>query len=645
MKFRVWQMFAAAAAALSLQAEVPELTALVPEAKDYELIAKLNPKKWNSEGYQTDRAAELHGSLKRIGYLLKVTDNQDKASWVFVSMDAFAKTAEEAVIPLPGGLIIQDYVTNLEVYSNSGLVKTGKFEKGNVEIWGNNYGGTNVKEIPGATGKFDFGDGPGKDGNYGCLQVHNYLEKETVLAYNNMTNATPDLGIGNNPDPKGQPDWTFSGNSRNFKTAELYIVGLYENLEIRKVTLLDGNKLELIGKTDADMVSYTAGQTMTFNFTLDTKGQPAPTVDYYLKWIRTGDDGKRVEGKVKFVDGKAAMTTSLDQPGFVRVQGSIVRENGQLLRVKRYNVITTTPFDGGAGVEIDKLTSSPEPEDFDAFWTKQKARLAEVPMKEERTEVAAKPAGKIYAVKIDCAGPRPVTGYLTIPAKAETGKVPATLYFQGYGVPRQTPPGDADPNQITFRVNAHGMELNQPQKYYDDFAASIRSNGQTYAFDPKEYATPENAYFCYMAMRVMRALEYVKSLPEWDGKNLTSSGGSQGGLQSVWAAALDPAVSQCNTDVTWCCDLAGAAKMKRLTGGWRVPYAAGVDYFDSVNHAKRIKCPVVITRAGLGDYVCPPSGLAVLYNNITAPKKIFWVQGSDHGYAPSKPERRVIEQK
>lgn len=34
----------------------------------------------------------------------------------------------------------------------------------------------------------------------------------------------------------------------------------------------------------------------------------------------------------------------------------------------------------------------------------------------------------------------------------------------------------------------------------------------------------------------------------------------------------------------------------------------------------RIKCPVTI-EAGLGDYVCPPSGVAALYNGISAPKK------------------------
>ena len=64
-----------------------------------------------------------------------------------------------------------------------------------------------------------------------------------------------------------------------------------------------------------------------------------------------------------------------------------------------------------------------------------------------------------------------------------------------------------------------------------------------------------------------------------------------------------------------------------------------MDYYDAANHAKRVKCPVVIPRGGIGDYTCPPSGVAVAYNNIKTPKKIFWVQGSTHGYIPDEVQK------
>jgi cephalosporin-C deacetylase-like acetyl esterase len=45
-------------------------------------------------------------------------------------------------------------------------------------------------------------------------------------------------------------------------------------------------------------------------------------------------------------------------------------------------------------------------------------------------------------------------------------------------------------------------------------------------------------------------------------------------------------------------------------------------------------CKVVISRAGLGDYISPPSGVAMFYNNLKCPKKCLWLQGSQHGTIP-----------
>ena len=217
-----------------LQAEVPELLELVPEAKGYELIAKFNPLRWRADGYQTDRSEQLSGDLKRIGYLVKLTAKNGETSWVFASMDAFTQVPALAGVPSPDSQSFQQYVTNLEVAGNVAGVKTGKFEKGNIEIWGLNYGGNNAKNIPGATGKFDFGDSIATNGAYGSFQVHNYLEKQTVFAFNNF-NAGPncDLGIGNNPNEKGNPDWTFSKAGSKYKTAEIYVVGKFDNLSLK----------------------------------------------------------------------------------------------------------------------------------------------------------------------------------------------------------------------------------------------------------------------------------------------------------------------------------------------------------------------------------------------------------------------------
>jgi cephalosporin-C deacetylase-like acetyl esterase len=192
---------------------------------------------------------------------------------------------------------------------------------------------------------------------------------------------------------------------------------------------------------------------------------------------------------------------------------------------------------------------------------------------------------------------------------------------------------------ITFDVNAHGYELGRDQEYYNEFF----SDKPRYAFDIEENKNPETAYFMGMAYRVMRALEYVKSLPEWNGKDLVVTGGSQGGLQTVWAAALDHDVTRAEASIPWCCDFAGPEKFGRING-WRPKYVRGLDYFDCINMAKRIPetCYFKVPRAGLGDYTCPPSGIAILFNNVKGPKEIKWVQGSTHGYTPPQPNQEWV---
>ena len=83
--------------------------------------------------------------------------------------------------------------------------------------------------------------------------------------------------------------------------------------------------------------------------------------------------------------------------------------------------------------------------------------------------------------------------------------------------------------------------------------------------------------------------------------------------------------------------------MGRNRGTWYVEWVPALGFYDPVNMAARIpkSCRVNIARAGLGDYTCPPAGIAAFYNSLTAPKRIVWVQGSTHGHVPPKAERYV----
>ena len=200
------------------------------------------------------------------------------------------------------------------------------------------------------------------------------------------------------------------------------------------------------------------------------------------------------------------------------------------------------------------------------------------------------------------------------------------MFFHGYGVRKHVPTGWLPENMITFNVNAHGMELGSEEAYYDQLKEDLKS----YAFDEEENANPETAYFHDMSLRVMRAFEYVKSLLEWDGKNLESNGGSQGGLQGLWGAGLDPDVSSTNNWSPCCCDMSGDQNGRME--GWQPKYSEALAYYDPVYHVRRTQAKLHLI-ANLGDYTCPPSGVLTVYNEIP-----------DAGHIPSLEQPKLVIQ-
>ncbi|MBI4977805.1 MAG: acetylxylan esterase [Spirochaetes bacterium] len=377
------------------------------------------------------------------------------------------------------------------------------------------------------------------------------------------------------------------------------------------------------GVTDKNPMTYTAGEKMVFTVQLLEDGKPVSGKK--LTWLRRGDDGKTNGGTaVSSADEPLTITTSIDIPGFVHIIVTASDENGKRLM----NADKQAPgFDGGAGVALDKIEGWPEPADFDVFWAKQKAKLAAVLVRADMVpSTSDKPEVEVFDVKVDCPGKMPVSGYLCKPKNAAAKSLPARVSFHGYGVSSANKNTWAGVNSIAFDINAHGIINGQSKDYYQNLRDTTLKG---YAWNDEENKDPETAYFNGMFFRVLRALEFVKSLPEWDGKTLIVSGGSQGGLQCLIAAGLDPDVSRCDASIPWCCDLGG--RNRNRLSGWFMKWTDALGYYDAANHAKRIKCKTYI-YAGLGDYTCPPSTEAVLYYNITAPKKLEFQQGRTHGY-------------
>ena len=399
---------------------------------------------------------------------------------------------------------------------------------------------------------------------------------------------------------------------------------LVKSLLFYEMEKFNGTEQYLDGSLQDDRILFEPAEPMQFRFVLrDKEGLPVEH-PYYLHLQRYGDDG--IQDFQIIPPGQECMlTTSSTCYGSVTVRGLFCDKNGVQIPNSPHAFIS-------ALIHPERLIQGvSEADDFDEFWQSQKYKAAQVPVTVEKMELLKKIENSlVYDVKITSWGGKPASGILVIPENAREKSCPAIIEFMGYCIAGASIPSEERlrgelKDTIFFNVNAHGIDNLKDQAYYDSL------NLQGYALFHNE--KPETSYFLGMFHRAMRAVKFVQTLPQWNGK-LKTFGSSQGGLQAIAAAALSEDVSQCSILVPWCCDLGGPIAKNRVTG-WRPEWQPGLVYFDTVNLVKRLKCPIEIL-GGMGDSCCPPSGISILFNNAPGEKKLTLVQGGEHCSIPPR---------
>lgn len=356
-------------------------------------------------------------------------------------------------------------------------------------------------------------------------------------------------------------------------------------------------------------------------------------------------DGGIVIRKVFAVDTSAKLAFHSDTPSWVRFIATLLDADGKPVKDGKQRNVSA---EAGAMTAPEEIRSArQEPADFDEFWARQRAELNRVPIRAELRKIAVNPDSDrrfdCYDVKIDCAGGKPVSGYLTMPKNAAPGTLPIVVYYHGAGVRSANPTCRA--GAIFFDVNAHGIENGKPQAFY----AALEKNELRHYWRRGE-SDRDQFYFRGMILRVMRALDYVKTRPEWDGKRLAVYGSSQGGGQAIAAAALDRQVTLAVAAVPAFGDHAGRfAKPVRQTG-W--PFNKSPDteanlktasYYDTIFFAGRIRCEIWLAT-GFIDTICAPTGVYAIYNHLgTAQKHIQTDPFSGHRDNADQGRARLAE--
>jgi cephalosporin-C deacetylase len=287
----------------------------------------------------------------------------------------------------------------------------------------------------------------------------------------------------------------------------------------------------------------------------------------------------------------------------------------------------------GAAIAPEQLRPSvPEPQDFGEFWSRKIAGLQKVPMNAVLDPRPSDKADVEYAIlKMDHVGGRKVHGQLAKPARA--GKFPGLVIFQWASppYPLQKPwvTDRAAEGWLALNIEPHDVLPDQPQAYYDALPPELKKYQEIGRNDR------DRNYFLQMYLADYRAVEYLTSRSDWDGKTLIVTGTSMGGQQSLCTAAFHPKVTGLVVHVP-----AGADSNGPLHGR-----AAGYPnwpaddpqvmrtalYFDTVNCAARVKVPALVSM-GFIDTVTPPVGIWIAYNQLRGPKEVVPLVDAAHNH-------------
>jgi cephalosporin-C deacetylase len=376
--------------------------------------------------------------------------------------------------------------------------------------------------------------------------------------------------------------------------------------------------------TDRPDALYKVGEEAVFLISVSqgdkavTEGSVSFVVDDFLKG---GKANGLPEGKVALGAESIRVPVRGRRPEFLRCQVTFQPAEGKALRAT-----------AGAGFSPEKIgLSLPVPDDFDEFWAEQKRQLAKVPQNPKLTPVEhADKSLACFDAQVQCRGDAPVSGYFAKPKDAAAKSLPAILWVHGAGV-RSSSLGNAvkgaQSGFLSMDINAHGLPNGKPNEFYSEQNAGPLNN---YRHAGRE--SRETIYFKGMFLRLVRAIDFLTSQPEWDGKHVVVIGHSQGGGQSLAAGGLDERVTLIAPGVPAICDHSGVAAGR--VNGWPKLVPNGSDgkpesqilqaarYVDAVNFAARCKADAIMS-VGFIDSVCPPSSCYAAYNALQGEKSII----------------------
>lgn len=329
-------------------------------------------------------------------------------------------------------------------------------------------------------------------------------------------------------------------------------------------------------------------------------------------------------------NGKTEFSGTMKVPGFYRVMVWAIVDG------KRYEGLAT------AGFEPEKIQPTiKDPADFDTFWGNAIAEARKINLAPRITLMPERCTSdvNVYHVSFqnETNGSR-IYGILAVPKK--TGKYPAILKVPGAGIrPYAGDTRTASLGVITLEIGIHGIPVNLDIQVYNDLASGALSSYNNIRMNNRDAF-----YYKRVYLGCVRAVDFIFTLPEFNGTDVAVTGGSQGGALTIVTAGLDKRIKYMAALYPALCDHTGY--LNKRAGGWphyfknAGPKPGEVEtlgYYDVVNFARRVTIPGFYTW-GYNDLTCPPTSMYSAYNVISALKELLIFQETGHWTFPEENE-------
>ncbi len=272
------------------------------------------------------------------------------------------------------------------------------------------------------------------------------------------------------------------------------------------------------------------------------------------------------------------------------------------------------------------------PSDFDEFWSDVLAQVAQVPLNAQMVPDPLRSSEdmEVFQVFYDSLDHVRIAAWYCVPRSGRR-PLPAIMYVPGYLSDPPIPKEWARRGYAALSVAPRGK---------------LRSNSQ---FNPgypgllTHNIVDRNSY-SYRGFYVdaWRGVDFLLSRPEVDSRRIGVTGSSQGGGLTITTAAMRHEVRAAAAGAPYLCGYIDAIELThtypyqeindylRFHPDSRQAVEQTLAYFDGINFAPRIRCPIIV-NIGLQDNVCPPETGYAVFNAIgTKDKKLYTYDGHGH---------------